>query len=129
RTRNAGRFRVCGVVGPGHDVDRHRRRIVPGRIARPRQNRRGGAGGRRCGDPQPGGRALTPRDPHRRRRILDATRALIPRHGIAGITHRLVAAEAGVPVGSTTYYFADLADLTAAALAETTAATRDALTE
>lgn len=70
---------------------------------------------------------MTPRDPHRRRRILDATRALIPRHGIAGITHRLVAAEAGVPVGSTTYYFADLADLTAAALAETAAATRDAL--
>lgn len=70
---------------------------------------------------------MTPRDPHRRRRILDATRALIPRHGIAGITHRLVAAEAGVPVGSTTYYFADLADLTEAALAETAVATRDAL--
>ncbi|WP_280424449.1 TetR/AcrR family transcriptional regulator [Nocardia carnea] len=72
---------------------------------------------------------MTPRDPHRRRRILDATRALIPRHGIAGITHRLVAAEAGVPVGSTTYYFADLADLTETALAETAAATREALAE
>lgn len=72
---------------------------------------------------------MTPRDPHRRRRILDATRALIPRHGIAGITHRLVAAEAGVPVGSTTYYFADLADLTETALTETAAATRAALAE
>lgn len=72
---------------------------------------------------------MTPRDPHRRRRILDATRALIPRHGIAGITHRLVAAEAGVPVGSTTYYFADLAELTETALAETAAATRAALAD
>ncbi|MGI5218219.1 TetR/AcrR family transcriptional regulator [Nocardia sp. CA-290969] len=72
---------------------------------------------------------MTPRDPHRRRRILDATRALIPRYGIAGITHRRVAAEAGIPVGSTTYYFADLADLTEAALAETAAATRAGLAE
>lgn len=72
---------------------------------------------------------MTSRDPHRRRRILDATRALIPRHGIAGITHRLVAAEAGVPVGSTTYYFADLADLTEAALADTAEATRAVLAE
>ncbi|MGW5381651.1 TetR/AcrR family transcriptional regulator [Nocardia sp. NPDC003963] len=70
---------------------------------------------------------MTPRDPHRRQRILDAARALIPAHGIAGLTHRLVAAEAGVPVGSTTYYFADLADLTAAALADTATATRAAL--
>ncbi|MEU4837998.1 TetR/AcrR family transcriptional regulator [Nocardia testacea] len=70
---------------------------------------------------------MTPRDPHRRQRILDAARALIPVHGIAGLTHRLVAAEAGVPVGSTTYYFADLADLTAAALADTAAATRETL--
>ena len=70
---------------------------------------------------------MTPRDPHRRQRILDAARALIPAHGIAGLTHRLVAAEAGVPVGSTTYYFADLADLTEAALADTAAATREAL--
>lgn len=70
---------------------------------------------------------MTPRDPHRRQRILDATRTLIPRYGLAGITHRRVAAAAGVPVGSTTYYFADLADLTAAALAETATATREAL--
>lgn len=70
---------------------------------------------------------MTPRDPHRRQRILDAARALIPVHGIAGLTHRLIAAEAGVPVGSTTYYFADLADLTEAALADTAAATREAL--
>ncbi|GAA3006542.1 TetR/AcrR family transcriptional regulator [Actinokineospora diospyrosa] len=35
---------------------------------------------------------------------------------MAGLTHRAVAARAGVPVGSTTYYFATLNDLTAAAL-------------
>ncbi|MEU1981596.1 TetR family transcriptional regulator [Nocardia sp. NPDC019395] len=72
---------------------------------------------------------MTPRDPHRRRRILDAARALIPRYGIGGLTHRLVAAEAGVPVGSTTYYFADLSDLTETALAETAEATRAALAD
>ncbi|MET8795172.1 TetR family transcriptional regulator [Nocardia sp. NPDC004568] len=70
---------------------------------------------------------MNPRDPHRRQRILDAARVLIPVHGIAGLTHRLVAAEAGVPVGSTTYYFADLADLTAAALADTAKVTREVL--
>ncbi|WP_459546512.1 TetR/AcrR family transcriptional regulator [Nocardia sp. X0981] len=72
---------------------------------------------------------MTPRDPHRRQRILDAARALIAEYGIAGLTHRLVAAAAGVPVGSTTYYFADLDDLTAAALADSAEATRGALAE
>ncbi|MEU4311882.1 TetR family transcriptional regulator [Nocardia sp. NPDC024068] len=72
---------------------------------------------------------MTPRDPHRRQRILDAARDLIPRQGLAGLTHRSVAAAAGVPVGSTTYYFADLTELVEAALADTAAATRAALTE
>lgn len=72
---------------------------------------------------------MTPRDPHRRQRILDAARTLIPEYGIAGLTHRLVAAAAGVPVGSTTYYFADLSDLTEAALADSAEATRAALAE
>lgn len=35
---------------------------------------------------------------------------------MAGLTHRLVAARAGVPLGATTYYFTDLDDLSAAAL-------------
>lgn len=72
---------------------------------------------------------MTPRDPHRRQRILDAARALIPEYGIAGLTHRRVAAAAGVPVGSTTYYFADLTDLTEAALTDSAGATRAALAE
>jgi len=36
--------------------------------------------------------------------------------GLAGLTHRAVADEAGVPLGSTTYYFADRNDLLVAAM-------------
>jgi len=36
--------------------------------------------------------------------------------GVAGLTHRLVAARAEVPLGATTYYFTSLDDLSAAAL-------------
>jgi DNA-binding transcriptional regulator YbjK len=42
---------------------------------------------------------------------------VIAEHGVAGTTHRRVAAAAGVPLGSTTYYFADLHDLLGAAFA------------
>lgn len=41
---------------------------------------------------------------------------MIARRGLGRLTHRLVAAEADVPVGSTTYYFSDLAELRQAAL-------------
>ena len=37
-------------------------------------------------------------------------------NGLAGLTHRAVADEAGVPLGSTTYYFADRNDLLVAAM-------------
>ncbi|MCP2259208.1 transcriptional regulator, TetR family [Streptoalloteichus tenebrarius] len=57
-----------------------------------------------------------PADPHRRERIIAATEAVLREHGIAGLTHRAVAREAGVPLGSTTYYFASLDDLLKAAL-------------
>jgi TetR/AcrR family transcriptional regulator, regulator of biofilm formation and stress response len=60
---------------------------------------------------------LTKRDPEgRRRRIVEAAGELIPEVGVAGLTHRLVAARAEVPLGATTYYFTDLDDLSAAAL-------------
>jgi len=36
--------------------------------------------------------------------------------GLAGLTHRAVADEANVPLGSTTYYFADRNDLLVAAM-------------
>lgn len=54
-------------------------------------------------------------DPHRRERIVEAALAVLGEHGVAGTTHRRVAAAADVPLGSTTYHFASLADLRAAA--------------
>ncbi|HTO56220.1 MAG TPA: TetR family transcriptional regulator [Pseudomonadales bacterium] len=47
-----------------------------------------------------------PRPPEdRRATILDATLRLIATDGVDAVTHRRVAAAAGVPLGSTTYYF------------------------
>jgi TetR/AcrR family transcriptional regulator, regulator of biofilm formation and stress response len=47
----------------------------------------------------------------RREQILEATLRLIGRSGREAITHRAVAEEAGVPLGSTTYYFDSRDDL------------------
>ncbi|MGW3207415.1 TetR/AcrR family transcriptional regulator [Streptomyces sp. NPDC001135] len=55
-------------------------------------------------------------DPDRRRRIIDAAIRVVGRDGIAGLSHRSVAAEADVPLGSTTYHFATLEELMVAAL-------------
>ncbi|MEU4580391.1 TetR family transcriptional regulator [Nonomuraea sp. NPDC023979] len=52
----------------------------------------------------------------RRRRIVEAACDLIPEVGVGGLTHRLVAARADVPLGATTYYFKTLGDLVEAAL-------------
>lgn len=41
---------------------------------------------------------------------------LVAEHGMAGVSHRTVARAAGVPLGSTTYYFDSLDDLLAGAL-------------
>jgi DNA-binding transcriptional regulator YbjK len=60
--------------------------------------------------------AAPPRGARSRRDLLiDTALDVIAEHGVAGTTHRRVATAAGVPLGSTTYYFADLADLLAAA--------------
>jgi TetR/AcrR family transcriptional regulator, regulator of biofilm formation and stress response len=57
------------------------------------------------------------RDPAgRRRRIAEAAAELIMETGTGTVTHRQVAAHAGVPLGSTTQYFTTLDDLRAAAL-------------
>ncbi|WP_243274331.1 TetR/AcrR family transcriptional regulator [Streptomyces albus subsp. chlorinus] len=45
-----------------------------------------------------------------------ATERILLKDGIAGLSHRAVAREAGVPLGSTTYYFATLDDLLHAAI-------------
>lgn len=55
-------------------------------------------------------------DPERRQRIIDAAIRVVGEKGIAGLSHRAVAAEADVPLGSTTYHFKTLDDLLVAAL-------------
>lgn len=55
-------------------------------------------------------------DPERRQRIIDAAIRVAGRGGLAALTHRSVAAEADVPLGSTTYHFTTLDDLMTAAL-------------
>src|SRR5882672_1153022 len=47
----------------------------------------------------------------RREAILDAALAVIAERGTEQLTHRSVAEEAGVPLGSTTYYFASRDEL------------------
>ncbi|OIJ86612.1 TetR/AcrR family transcriptional regulator [Streptomyces colonosanans] len=55
-------------------------------------------------------------DPERRQRIIDAAIRVVGEKGIAGLSHRTVAAEADVPLGSTTYHFKTLDELLVAAL-------------
>ncbi|MET7475826.1 TetR family transcriptional regulator [Streptomyces sp. NPDC005648] len=55
-------------------------------------------------------------DPDRRQRIIDAAIRVVGEKGLAGLTHRTVAAEADVPLGSTTYHFKTLDELMVAAL-------------
>ncbi|GGY56499.1 TetR/AcrR family transcriptional regulator [Streptomyces omiyaensis] len=55
-------------------------------------------------------------DPERRERIVDAALRVVRRDGIGGLSHRTVAAEADVPLGSTTYHFGSLDELLVAAL-------------
>jgi DNA-binding transcriptional regulator YbjK len=49
----------------------------------------------------------------RRTAIAEAAARVIADHGLAGITHRRVAAEAGVSLAATTYYYASKADIVA----------------
>ncbi|MFK4067763.1 TetR/AcrR family transcriptional regulator [Streptomyces sp. NPDC029674] len=55
-------------------------------------------------------------DPERRQRIIDAAIRVVGEKGIGGLSHRSVAAEADVPLGSTTYHFKTLDELLVAAL-------------
>lgn len=47
----------------------------------------------------------------RRRRLVDATMRVIERDGVAAVSQRRVAAEAGVPPSTVTYYYAAVDDL------------------
>ncbi|MFJ2178223.1 TetR/AcrR family transcriptional regulator [Streptomyces sp. NPDC087851] len=66
-------------------------------------------------------------DPERRQRIIDAALRVVGRAGIAGLSHRTVAAEADVPLGSTTYHFASLDELLIAALRQANEGFADAV--
>ncbi|GAB6846053.1 TetR family transcriptional regulator [Methylorubrum rhodinum] len=64
-------------------------------------------------------------DPDRRARILRAALDVVAEHGVAGATHRRIAAAADVPLGSMTYHFEGLEPLLTEAftlLADTVAA-------
>ncbi|WP_316741341.1 TetR family transcriptional regulator [Streptomyces sp. MK7] len=50
-------------------------------------------------------------DPQRRERIIAATLDLIADEGVAGVSHRKIAARAHVPLGSMTYHFRGIDDL------------------
>jgi NADPH:quinone reductase-like Zn-dependent oxidoreductase/DNA-binding transcriptional regulator YbjK len=56
-----------------------------------------------------------PNDPERRARILSATLEVIGSEGVHAASYRRIAAQAGVPLGSMTYYFPDLDGLIVAA--------------
>ena len=56
-------------------------------------------------------RAVRRYDPDRKSRIIDVTIDVVAEYGVAGTTHRRIAAAADVPLGSLTYHFAGLDDL------------------
>jgi DNA-binding transcriptional regulator YbjK len=62
------------------------------------------------------GKRTTDKGRARRSSIVEAAADLLTDGGPPAVTHRAVAAKAGVPLGSTTYYFADRDELLAAAI-------------
>jgi DNA-binding transcriptional regulator YbjK len=59
---------------------------------------------------------VTERGERRRRELVDAAAGVLEQGGFAAVTHRSVAARAGLPLAATTYYFASLDDLLEPAL-------------
>lgn len=64
--------------------------------------------------------ATTPKGESRRVALLDAVIRVLEAGGPAAVTHRAVAAEAGVPLSAATYYFASIDDLLVSALTRVT---------
>lgn len=60
--------------------------------------------------------AATPKGERRRQALVEAAADLIVEGGIESVRHRAVATRAGLPLASTTYYFASLDDLVASAV-------------
>jgi DNA-binding transcriptional regulator YbjK len=56
----------------------------------------------------------------RRERLVRATLEVIERDGLAGLSHRAIAEQAGVSLASASYHFAGIDDLVATALTQTT---------
>jgi TetR/AcrR family transcriptional regulator, regulator of biofilm formation and stress response len=71
----------------------------------------------------------TDRGRARREAILEAAIEVVARDGVGAVTHRAVAAEAGVPLAATTYYFASKFDLLLAAFRQLTEQRMRALDE
>lgn len=65
-------------------------------------------------DPAPTS-AGTPRGAHRRQQLVDAATVILETDGFDRISHRAVAARAGLPLAATTYYFHSLDELVEAA--------------
>ncbi|BBE21918.1 TetR family transcriptional regulator [Arthrobacter sp. MN05-02] len=95
---------------------------------RARTDEQGGTSGR-GGSLRTGGTpAAAPRrrhDPGRRGRLIDVAIGVIAEYGVAGTTHRRVAAAADVPLGSMTYHFAGMDDLLHAAFTRLAGRTAD----
>ncbi|PWJ53853.1 transcriptional regulator, TetR family [Quadrisphaera granulorum] len=66
---------------------------------------------------EPAQRNLRARGLARRTLLLEAAVRVVSAKGVGGVTHRAVAAEAGVPASSTTYFFESLDDLIGEAVA------------
>jgi TetR/AcrR family transcriptional regulator, regulator of biofilm formation and stress response len=62
-----------------------------------------------------------------RRALIEATLAVIERDGVAGVTHRAVTREAGLPATSAAYHFASIDDLLEASLLHADQVAADAL--
>lgn len=73
----------------------------------------------------PQARTLTPKGEARRVALMDAVLRVLEAQGPGGVTHRAVAAEAGVPLAAATYYFATIDDLLVDALTRATAQQTD----
>lgn len=73
----------------------------------------------------PGSRLGRRNDPDRRDRIIEACLEVVSRSGVAGTSHRKVAAQAGVPLGAMTYYFDGMDELLKEALSRFAATVSD----
>jgi DNA-binding transcriptional regulator YbjK len=74
----------------------------------------------RVAPPPPARDGRVARGDERRRRLLAATLTVMERGGVAAVTHRAVAGEAGVAVASVRYHFGSIDDLLVAAMTTAT---------